>query len=39
MEIWYRQQFFFSCLYPLFTVFALAFRAMAVTTAIVADAK
>src|SRR5215210_3432578 len=39
MKIRDRQEFFFSCLYPFFPVISLAFRAMPVPAAIIADRK
>jgi hypothetical protein len=39
MEVWYRQQFFFSCLYPIFAVFALAFGTMTVTATVITYTK
>jgi hypothetical protein len=39
MKIRDRQEFFFSCLYPFFPFISLAFRAMTVLAAVIADAK
>ena len=39
MEVGYRQQFFISCLYPLFALLTLAFGAMPVTATIIAYAQ
>ncbi|GAL87403.1 hypothetical protein MYP_4633 [Sporocytophaga myxococcoides] len=38
MKVRYRQELLFPCLYPLFPFVALAFRAMPVSAAVVADA-
>jgi hypothetical protein len=39
MEVGYRQQFIFTSLYPFFALLALAFRAMTITTTVIADTK
>jgi hypothetical protein len=39
MEVGYRQQFFFSCLYPIFALFALAFGTMTVTATVITYTK
>jgi hypothetical protein len=39
MEVRYRQEFFFTGLYPVFPLLTLALRAMTITAAVIADAE